>query len=340
MGSTSPTFAFSVKTDSWDHYAAYRPSYPASMWATWLDYHRGPLDSIMDVGTGGGVGAAGLLAVAAARGLVPKHVYLSDPNADNLAAAQKNFTAERFPGVEFHLHRGPAEDAFPGLAPRSVDMLISCASIHWMDVDKATATFAETLRAGGTFGAVVYPQPTTRASGGDSDDDAVLAEALAAVFEQRRRFQDVADAANVMESIRARAYRNLSVGLDYVPFAAARWTGVRRRTANLPADGKWPLRDSTWAHYGEPTVAVKEAPEGEEEYERVVEDDNYIRKGYTVAQLKEFFQTLGYEPFVMDGRLWETKAFARFQELVEARGGRFDLVWPVATTLARTKCVM
>lgn len=326
MGSADETFAFSVKTDSWDHYAKYRPSYPESMWLAWLDYHQGPLDTIMDVGTGGGVGAAGLLAVARARGKQIKRVYLSDPNDDNLSAARKNFTADRFPGVEFLFHRGPAEEPFPGLPPRSVDMLISCASIHWMDVETAMGTFADTLRPGGTFGAVVYPQPTVQ-----GDDE--VAEALGAVFEQRRRFQDKSDAANVMESIRARAYRNLSIGLDYVPFQPERWTCVRRRTANLPKDGKWPLRDSTWAHYGEPKSAVVEG----EEYEKVQEDSNYIRKGYAVEQLKEFFQTLGYEPFVMDGRLWESEAFRKFEETVKAKGGSFDLVWPVATVLARPK---
>lgn len=327
MGSTTDdTFAFSVKTDSWDHYAKYRPSYPDSMWSTWLDYHSGPLDSIMDVGTGGGVGAAGLLAVARVRGTQVKRVYLSDPNDDNLSAAKKNFTPERFPGVDFHFHRGPAEDLFPGVPPRSVDMLISCASIHWMDVETATATFADTLRPDGTFGAVVYPQPTVK---GDEE----VATALGEVFEQRRRFQDASDALNVMQSIRARCYRNLSIGLDYVPFEPQRWTAVRRRVANLPKDGKWPLRDSSWSHYGEPKLAVRE----DEEYEKVENDENYVRKGYAVDQLKEFFQTLGYEPFVMDGRLWESEAFRKFSEIVEARGGKFDLVWPVATTLARTK---
>lgn len=325
MGSADETFAFSVKTDSWDHYAKYRPSYPESMWSSWLDYHQGPLDSIMDVGTGGGVGAAGLLAVARARGKQVKRVYLSDPNDDNLSAAKKNFTAERFPGVEFLFHRGPAEEMFPNLQLRSVDMLISCASIHWMDVETAMNTFADTLRSGGTFGAVVYPQPTVK-----GDDQ--VAEALGEVFEQRRRFQDKSDAANVMESIRARAYRNLSIGLDYVPCSSERWTSVHRRTANLPKDGKWPLRDSTWSHYGEPKVAVAE----NESYEKPEEDENYIRKGYTVEQLKEFFQTLGYEPFVMDGRLWETDAFKTFEAAVKSTGS-FDLIWPVATVLARPK---
>lgn len=323
------TFMFSVKTDDWDHYAKYRPSYPEAMWLAWIDYHQGPLDSIMDVGTGGGVGAAGFLAAAGIRGKPVKHVYLSDPNDDNLAAAKKNFTAERYPGVEFHFHCGPGEDSFPGVAPRSVDALITCASIHWMDVDAAMATFAGALREGGTFGTVVYPQPTIR-----GDDEA--AAALAVVFEQRRRFQYVVDAQreDAMPAIRARAYRNLSVGLDFVPFDAARWDGVRRRTANLPADGRWPLRDSSWAHYGEPRNAVVQ---GREEVERVEVDEWWSRKGYTVEQLKEFFQTLGYEPFVMDGRLWETEAFRKFEKIVEGRGGSFELIWPVATVLGRRK---
>lgn len=321
-------FAFSVKTDDWDHYAKYRPSYPESMWTTWLDFHQGPLDSLMDVGTGGGIGAAGLLAAAASRGKHFKHVYLSDPNGDNLAAAKKNFTPERYPGVEFHFHQGPAEEHFPGLqAPASVDVLISCASIHWTDIDAAMGTIADALRPGGTFGAVVYPQPTIK-----GDEEA--ADALAAVFERRRRFQDALDAEkDVMKSIRARAYRNLSIGLDYVPFDPARWAAVHRRTANLPKDGKWPLRDSTWAHYGEPKVAVLEG----EQNEIVPEDDWWSRKDYSIEQLKEFFQTLGYEPFVMDGRLWETDAFRDFEKVAHGKGGTFELVWPAATVLGRKR---
>lgn len=339
-------FAFAVETDAWDHYAKYRPSYPAAMWTAWLAYHQGPLDTVLDVGTGNGIGAAGLLAVARAQGRHVRRVCLSDPNADNLAAARKALTPARFPGTEFLFHRGPAEDPFPGLAPRSVDMLLSCASIHWMDIDAAMATFAATLRAGGTFGAVVYPQPTVlpRSSSNDADDDAaddpdggdaLLAQQLGAVFEQRRRFQDAADAAHAtLRAVRARCYRNLSVGLDYVPFAAAQWTAVRRRTANLPADGRWPLRDSSWAHYGgAPTVAVAAG----EVYERPPADADYVRRGYSVAQLQAFVETLGYEPFVRDGRLWATDAFQAFAATVEARGGTFDLVWPVATTLARAR---
>ncbi|PSR82785.1 hypothetical protein BD289DRAFT_436856 [Coniella lustricola] len=335
MTADNNDFVFSVKTDNWDHYARFRPSYPESMWISWLNFHQGPLESLMDVGTGGGVGAAGLLAVAAAIARSSsnskqqiKHVYLSDPNQDNLAAAKKNFTAENYPGIKFHFHCGPAEEAFPDVAPGSIDMLIACASIHWTDIDTAMGTIAQTLRSGGTFGAVVYPQPTIK-------DDEEAANALAQVFEQRRRFQDVLDAeGDRTKSIRARAYRNLSVGLDYVPFDASSWQTVHRRTANLPRDGKWPLRDSTWAHYGKPNIAVREG----EEVELVEHDDWWSRKHYTVDQLKEFFQTLGYESFVMNGELWETEAFKSFEKLIrEEKRGSFELIWPAATVLGRKK---
>ncbi|KAF3764669.1 S-adenosyl-L-methionine-dependent methyltransferase [Cryphonectria parasitica EP155] len=327
MTADDKKFAFSVKTDDWDHYARYRPSYPESMWTTWLDFHQGPLESIMDVGTGGGIGAASFLAVASSRGQQVNRVYLSDPNENNLAAAKKNFTSERYPGIQFFFHRGPAEEAFPGLSPGSVDMLIACASIHWTEIDTAMSTIADTLRPGGTFGAVVYPQPTIK-------DDEQAADALAAVFEKRRRFQDQGDAEkDVTKSVRARAFRNLSIGLDYVPFDPSKWATVHRRTANLPKDGKWPLRDSTWAHYGEPKLAVLKG----EQVEVVEEDEWWSRKGYSIEQLKEFFQTLGYEPFVMDGRLWETDAFSQFEKLVRERGGDFELVWPAATVLGRKK---
>lgn len=329
---------YALQAGDWDHYVKFRPAYPETMWTSWLAYHQGPLDRLLDVGTGGGVGAATLLAVASAQGKQVKHLYLSDPGQDNLTAAQKNFESSQAaaPGaMQVHYHRGPAEEAFPGLDKRSADMIIACASIHWTDIEVAINTAADALRPGGTFAAVVYPQPTIRG------DDAA-AEALAAVFEQRRRFQDEASEKNGDDgrdpsgtrAIRARAYRNLSIGLDYVPFDPEKWEGVHRRTANLPPDGKWPLRDSTWARYGEPKNAVVD---GSEKVESVATDDWWTRKEYTTAQLKEFFQTLGYEPFVMDGRLWETDEFKKLEEVVQSKGGTFELVWPAATVLARRR---
>lgn len=339
MGSDhNTTRPFALDVGDWDHYVKYRPAYPETMWKSWLAYHKGPLESLLDVGTGGGVGAASLLAVASTQGQNVKNLYLSDPGESNLVAAKKNFEsgdASSTGGMQVHYHRGPAEEAFPGLGMGLVDMIIACASIHWTDIEVAINTAADALRPGGTFAAVVYPQPTIR-----GDDEA--AEALAAVFEQRRRFQDDASEKNgddgkgpsSTRAIRARAYRNLSIGLNYVPFDSEKWEGVHRRTANLPPDGKWPLRDSTWARYGEPKNAVVE---GRDEVELPEKDDWWTRKEYTVDQLKEFFQTLGYEPFVMDGRLWATDEFKKFKELVKAKGGTFELVWPVATVLARRK---
>lgn len=332
------TRPFDLQAGDWDHYVKFRPAYPETMWQSWLAYHNGPINRLLDVGTGGGVGAASLLAVASAQGRQVKHLYLSDPGESNLIAAKKNFesgNASALGGMQLHYHRGPAEEAFPGLDNKSLDMIIACASIHWTDIEVAINTAADALRPGGTFAAVVYPQPTIR-----GDDEA--AEALAAVFEQRRRFQDAASEKNgddgkgpsSMRAIRARAYRNLSIGLNYVPFDPEKWEGVHRRTANLPSDGKWPLRDSTWARYGEPKNAVLE---GREEVESVDKDDWWTRKEYTVDQLKQFFQTLGYEPFVMDGRLWETDAFKEFERVVESKGGSFELVWPAATVLARRR---
>lgn len=331
------TRPFALKAGDWDHYVKYRPAYPESMWKSWLAYHDGALDSLLDVGTGGGVGAASLLAVANTQGQQVKRLYLSDPGENNLLAAKKNFddASSSAGGMQVHYHRGPAEEAFPGLADGSVDMIIACASIHWTDIEVAISTAADALRPGGTFAAVVYPQPTIR-----GDDEA--AEALAAVFEQRRRFQDdtsdkIGDdgqGPSSMRAIRARAYRNLSIGLDYVPFDPEKWDNVHRRTANLPPDGKWPLRDLTWARYGEPKQAVLE---GTERVEIVEVDDWWTRKEYTVDQLKEFFQTLGYEPFVMDGRLWETDVFKTFERIVKSKAGTFELVWPVATVLARRR---
>lgn len=328
---------FALQAGDWDHYVKYRPAYPETMWKSWLAYHTGPIDSLLDVGTGNGVGAAAFLAVSYARGQHIKRLYLSDPGENNLIAAMKNFESSHASAAELqvHYHRGPAEEAFPGLAHGSVDMIISCASIHWTDIEVAINTAAKTLRPGGTFAAVVYPQPRI-------EGDEELAEALAAIFEQRRRFQDDASDKNgddgrgptSMRAIRTRAYRNLSIGLDYIPFDPQKWEHVRRRTANLPPDGKWPLRDLTWARYGEPKNAILQETD---EVERVQKDDWWTRKEYTAGQLKEFFQTLGYEPFVMDGRLWKTDAFKEFEDLVKNRGGTFELVWPVATVLARRK---
>ena len=48
-------YAFAFKKNDWESYHEFRPSYPASMWRTWMEYHRakgGRFENAHDIGSG------------------------------------------------------------------------------------------------------------------------------------------------------------------------------------------------------------------------------------------------------------------------------------------------
>ncbi|KAI0161062.1 S-adenosyl-L-methionine-dependent methyltransferase [Hypoxylon sp. FL1284] len=133
------TFArstFSAKT-----YAAFRPSYPPSLFRTVLNYHKRPAEAtgtLLDLGCGHGL---------IARSLKPhfKSVTAIDPSAGMIQQAQQT-TSEA--GITFR--QGSAED-LDFLDTGSVEMAVAGQAAHWFDYGKVWPNLARVVQPGGTI---------------------------------------------------------------------------------------------------------------------------------------------------------------------------------------------
>ncbi|OTA94340.1 hypothetical protein M434DRAFT_394888 [Hypoxylon sp. CO27-5] len=130
---------FARPTFSAKAYAAFRPSYPPSLFRTVLNYHQLPAPSgtLLDLGCGHGL---------IARYLRPhfKSVIAIDPSAGMVAQAQQTTTD---PDITFR--QGSAED-LSFLSDRSVDMAVAGQAAHWFDYSKVWPNLARVVRPGGT----------------------------------------------------------------------------------------------------------------------------------------------------------------------------------------------
>lgn len=120
---------FSLTNHRWTHYLEHRPAYPDSLFNLWLDYHKGPLVSAHEIGTGCGIGAARFLDVATAKGKLVEHMILSDPAPSNVATTKQNLNSGQYPNIKFNFHQKKAEERF--LEPNSVDFVFACEALHW-----------------------------------------------------------------------------------------------------------------------------------------------------------------------------------------------------------------
>ena len=118
-------------------YAAYRPGYPAGLFA-WLAERAGLGDDAdaVDVGAGTGIFSGGLLA----RGW---RVAAVEPNAEMRAAAVTAWGDEpRFAAVD-----GTAEAT--GLVAGTADLVCAAQAAHWFDLEACAAEWRRLLRPGG-----------------------------------------------------------------------------------------------------------------------------------------------------------------------------------------------
>ncbi|OTA59175.1 methyltransferase domain-containing protein [Hypoxylon sp. EC38] len=129
---------FARPTFSAKAYAAFRPSYPPSLFRTILNYHQLPASSgtLLDLGCGHGL---------IARYLRPhfKSVIAIDPSAGMIAQAQQTTTD---PDITFR--QGSAED-LSFLSDRSIDMAVAGQAAHWFDYSKVWPNLARVVRPGG-----------------------------------------------------------------------------------------------------------------------------------------------------------------------------------------------
>lgn len=141
-----------------EQYCAHRPEYPASLWALFTTYHHGPLRIAHDIGTGYGNGIEGLLRSLKLGGNSLTHAILTEPKSFLLDAARIRLPP-LFPHTTFAYRNKKGEGAWDsplGIATGQLDLVMSCEAIHWTILTPTLAHINQSLRPGGTFGAVVY----------------------------------------------------------------------------------------------------------------------------------------------------------------------------------------
>ncbi|KAI0011322.1 S-adenosyl-L-methionine-dependent methyltransferase [Xylariaceae sp. FL0662B] len=132
---------FARSTFSAQAYAAFRPTYPPSLFRTVLNYHQLPTPhgTLLDLGCGHGL---------IARALSPhfEAVIAVDPSAGMVAQARQMTPAD----ARITFRQGGAED-LGFLAARSVAMAVAGQAAHWFDYGRAWPGLARAVRPGGTL---------------------------------------------------------------------------------------------------------------------------------------------------------------------------------------------
>lgn len=297
-----------TKVISWDEYMQFRPPYPSSMWRLWLGYHQGPLDSVHDVGAGGGVAAHDL----ASRADI-KRMYLSDPGKEHLEFAEKMLKAHH-PNVEFVLKNVVAEDSW--LEDGSIDFVSCCEALHWVDVYKGMPVMAKCLRPGGTFAAVYYlPFPEIRNSKRAQDAQTRLLD------DYGKNTPD----SMIQHPAWRRGFSNSNAGMDFVPFDGEVWTDVRRIEINL-GPGGWPSSESIAKRFGVAPNCVGDC------VKEKWEDEEWKRTA-SAEELRQILQKFLGAP----DSLWECEDWREVLEGAKEAGGQLELAFQVAMVLARKK---
>ncbi|KAI9839196.1 MAG: hypothetical protein M1819_003189 [Sarea resinae] len=136
-------------TFSHSSYAAFRPSYPPSLYNAVLSYHRGPRTLLVDLGTGHGL-------VAREFSKHFDHVLGTDPSKGMIATAKSLTPAGEFPNVEFR--EAVAED-LPFLQDGSVDMIVAGQAAHWFNYARLFPELKRVVRKGGSITFWGYKDP-------------------------------------------------------------------------------------------------------------------------------------------------------------------------------------
>ncbi|KAL6854721.1 hypothetical protein ACO1O0_005846 [Amphichorda felina] len=297
-----------TKVISWDEYMTHRPPYPSSMWNLWLNYHQGPLDSIHDVGAGGGVASHDLATRTDA-----KRIYLSDPGKEHLEFAER-MLRERHPNVDFTFNNTVAED--PWLDNGSIDLVCCCEALHWVDMSKGMPVIANSLRTGGTFAAIFYlPFPEIRNSKRAQDA-------------QTRLLDDYGN--NTPDSmIQHPAWRlgfsQSNSGMDFVPFDSELWGDVRRIEINIDERG-FPASASIAKRFGEAPSQVGDCVK--ERWE-----DAEWKRTASAEELRQILQKFLGAP----DETWQCEDWKEVVLGAEEAGGQLELAFQASMVLARRK---
>ncbi|KAL1585064.1 hypothetical protein WHR41_06471 [Cladosporium halotolerans] len=133
---------FAKSTFSAASYAAFRPSYPQSLYNAILAYHHGPKNFCLDLGCGTGI-MTRELSKHFTRGLG------TDPSPGMITQANQNSPSSQYANLTFA--RGSAETGSSHLAPSSVDAVVAAQAAHWFDYAALWPEMSRIVRPGGTL---------------------------------------------------------------------------------------------------------------------------------------------------------------------------------------------
>ena len=138
---------------SHNRYSSFRPTYPSTLYDTILDYHQGPRDVALDLGTGHALVARELSSRFT-------QVHASDPSQGMLEQAQQ-ITAQTQTQDKSNItfHESTAETSSHFLPPSSIDLVTAAQAAHWFNYDTLWPDLARIVRRGGTVAFWGYTDP-------------------------------------------------------------------------------------------------------------------------------------------------------------------------------------
>ena len=131
-------------------YAAFRPTYPTSLYNAVLAFHRGPKGLCIDLGCGTGI---------VTREMASRfdRVIGTDPSPNMIKQAREQTSRDKgLVNVEFR--EGSAESS-PFLQDASVDCIVAGQAAHWFNYEKLWPELKRILRKGGTVAFWGYKDP-------------------------------------------------------------------------------------------------------------------------------------------------------------------------------------
>ncbi|KAK0121171.1 hypothetical protein ONS96_011352 [Cadophora gregata f. sp. sojae] len=307
--SSEPKPGFSSPDFSWDIYIKYRPAYPRSFWDRIYNYHdshSGQYGVAHDVGSGAGIASHDL-----ARKF--RHVIVSDPN-DNYTniASERLISQYGHPKEKFTFLQEKGEKS--SVKNATVDLLVVCEAIHWMDVDLAMEEFARQLKPGGTLAISHYGRPIMI----DNPRAQSIWDRIFDIWVERNFYRD---------EVHTRTVKNGDTGLDVVQFSPEHWKeGVKRIWINT---GGQEDAFSMSVRHTDPFPSRVGAGEVKVWIEN---DGDWMDEG-DLQWLKGLFAT--FIPAIPEEKindLWD--------EMDDAvgKGNKIRFTWPVVQLLATKRC--
>ncbi|KFY11076.1 hypothetical protein V492_04679 [Pseudogymnoascus sp. VKM F-4246] len=300
-------YPFTIRGMDWKNYGTYRPMYPSSMWATWLDYHEqhgGLLHAAHDIGAGSGFSANILSHYFS-------HVYVSDPGEGNIAAARKLLR----PASRFSFTQKPGEARW--LQEESVDFASICIAIHWMDAEQVLSNVAASLRPGGTLAICAYSFLVNFP--GCHKLETLWAETM------RNSVKGFVERGCVGAD-ELKGMRKFLVGLDGTPVNAALYTDISRLQVNMRKDEAMPF-----CFVPHDFLELPESKVRPNEDVRYMQDEEW-RMEVDVPWLKGYLHSSNM-PF--NDEVWNSGNWKELEHIISHElGGKVVVEWPVAMILA------